>query len=135
MGYRDQAMHGSAGKLNPRMQTLKAFATPYNSKKQVFYVGLTPPEFKRITTYKPAPTIIGPVQEFQYAAPSDERNMTQAIPSVPPMDQPSALFGDYGWVPFNQFQGLQPLPNVESHRMNMGTALALHGRDCVSDCP
>lgn len=126
---------GSIHQLNSKMQPLRVSILSYNSKKHVFTIRTTLPEIKRSLIYTPAATIIGPVQEFQNAPPSDERSMTQTIPAVPPLDKPSALFGDHPWGPLNQFQGLQRLPNGESHRMNMTTALALHGRDCVSDCP
>lgn len=126
---------GPIHQLNSKMQPLRVSILSYNSKKHVFTIRTTLPEIKRSLSYTPATTIIGPVQEFQNAPPLDDRSMTEAIPSVPPMDKPSTLFGNYYWGPLNQFQGLQRLPNGESHRMNMTTALALHGRDCVSDCP
>lgn len=129
------ATGGPIGTVSLKLQPQKAFALPYSSKKQVLVVRTTPPEFKRSTHYTPASIIIGPVHEFQHSPPSSEQNMTQAIPLVPPMDEPTTLSGDRHWGPLNQFQGLQRLPNGESHRMNMTTASALHGRDCVSDCP
>lgn len=126
---------GTNHQVNARTQTLRVSILSYNSKKRVFTMRTTLPEIKRSLIYTPAATIIGPVQEFQNVPPSDERSMTQTVPAVPPLDNPSALFGDHPWGPLNQFQGLQQLPNGETHRMNMTTALALHGRDCVSDCP
>jgi len=121
--------------VNARTQTLRVSILSYNSKKHVFTMRTTLPEIKRSLIYTPAATIIGPVHEFQNVPPSDERSMTQTVPAVPPLDKPSALFGNHPWGLFKQFQGLQQLSNGESHRMNMTTALALHGRDCVSDCP
>lgn len=126
---------GPVRQVNSRIQTLRVSTLSYKSKKHAFMTRPTLPEIKRSMTYKPAATITGPIQEFRNAAPADERSMGEAIPSVPPMDKPSALFGDHPCGPLNQFEGLQRLPNSESHRMNMTTALALHGRDCVSDCP
>jgi hypothetical protein len=126
---------GPIHQLNSKMQPLRVSILSYNSKKHEFTIRTTLPKIKRSLIYTPAATIIGPVQEFQNAPPSDERSMTEAIPSVPPMDQPPALSGNHPRGLFKQFQGLQQLSNGESHRMNMTTALALHGRDCVSDCP
>ena len=130
-----QAILGSRSRVTSRMQPLTVSTVAYTSKKQGLTVRTILPELKHSTTYMPISTIIGPVQEFQNASPSNERSMTQAIPLILPMDKPSALFGDHPWGPLNQFQNLQRLPNGESHRMNLTTALALHGRDCVSDCP
>lgn len=131
----NQAILGPRSKVNPRMQPLTVSTLSYNSKQQGLKVRTTLPEIKCSTTYMPISTVIGPVQEFQNASPSDERSMTQAVPLIPSMNKPSVSFGDHPWGPLNQFQNLQRLPNGESHRMNMTTALALHGRDCVSDCP
>lgn len=131
----DQAALGPIGKINSKMQPLRVFTLTYNNMRQVFKVRIPPPEIKRSTNYRPAVTIIGPVQELPNSPPSDERSMTQTIPLVPPIDKPSWLFGNHLWGPLNPFQWLQQAPNSESHRMNMTTTLALHGRDCVSDCP
>ncbi len=127
---------GPIRQVNSRMQTLRTSSPFYNNKRQVVTTRTTLPEIKRSMTYRPIPAIIGPVQEFQNSPPADVRSMTEAVPSVPPLNTPSALsFGDPLSGPFNQFQSLQQLPNGESHRMNMTTSLSLHGRDCVSDCP
>jgi len=140
MARADRTPLTPVGKANSKRKALRMATLPYTSTKSVLVRRTPHPEIKRstyytYTPYTPAPTIIGPVQEFQSSALSSELNITQAIPVVPPIDTLSALFGDHLWGPLNQFQGLQRLPNGESHRMNMTTALALHGRDCVSDCP
>jgi len=140
MARADRTPLTPVGKANSKRKALRMATLPYTSTKSVLVRRTPHPEIKRstyytYTPYTPAPTIIGPVQEFQSSALSSEHNITQAIPVVPPIDTLSALFGDHLWGPLNQFQGLQRLPNGESHRMNMTTALALHGRDCVSDCP
>ncbi len=131
----NHATDTAIGKVNLKLQPQRALALSYSNKKEVLVVRTTPPEFKHSTYSRPAPTIMGPVQEFPYAPPSDERSMTETILSAPVIDKPSALFGAHSWGPLNQFQGLQRLTNGESHRMNMTTALALHSRDCVNDCP
>ncbi len=125
------------GKANSKRQTLGVATLPYTGMKSVLVRRTPPQEIKRSPYYAPyTPTAtIGPVQEFQSSSLSSERNLIQTIPAVPPRDTPSVLFGDHLWSRLNQFQGRQQLPNGESHRMNMMTTLALHGRDCVSGCP
>ncbi|HRI37988.1 MAG TPA: hypothetical protein PLO50_05485 [Nitrospira sp.] len=125
------------GKANSKRQPLGMATLPYTGMKSVLVRRTPPQEIKRSTYSTPytPPAIVGPVQEFQSSSLSSEHNLIQAIPVVPPRDTSSVLFGDHLWSLLNQFQGLQQLPNGESHRMNMTTALALHGRDCVSDCP
>jgi hypothetical protein len=125
------------GKANSKRQTLGVATLPYTGMKSVLVRRTSPLESKRSTystPYTPTATI-GPVQEFQSSSLSSERNLIQTIPVVPLRDTSSVLFGDHRWNLLTQFQGLQQLPNGESHRMNMTTTLALHGRDCVSGCP
>jgi hypothetical protein len=131
----EHVMLGPGEKVNSRTTSLRVFTFSYNNKRQVRKIRTTPPELKRSTHYTPAASIIGPIQDFQDSPPSDELNMTPTIPSIPPLDTTSSLFGNLTWGPFNQFKGLERLPNGESHRMNLTTASTLHGRDCVSDCP
>ena len=131
----NQATFGSTGKINPRMQILRTSAPSYDSTWHLINIRKTLPEFKRSKTYKSIATFIGPAQEFQDSPPTDGRSMAQTIPSIPPMDKSFALFGGHLLSPLNQVQDLQRLPNGESHRMNMTTAMALHDRDCASDCP
>lgn len=126
---------GLLRQVNPRMQTLSVSIVSYNSKKSLLKIRTTLPEINRLLNSTPVATVIGPVQELQNSPPADEQSMTQTILSVPPMDNTSSPFGHHTWGPFNQFEGLQRLPNGESHRMNMTTASALHGKDCASDCP
>ncbi len=121
--------------VNPRMQTLRVSIVSYNNKKQVLKIRTTLPEIIRSMNSTPSAAIIGPVQEFRISPLADELSMTQTILSVPPIDNTFSLFGHHTWGPFNRFQDLQQLPNGESHRMNMTTTSALHGRDCMSDCP
>ena len=125
------------GRANLKRQSLGVATLPYTGLKSVLVKRTPPQEMKRSTYYAPytPPATIGPVQEFQSPSLPSEHNLIQAIPVIPPSDMSSVLFGDHRWNLLTQFQGLQQLPNGESHRMNMTTALALHGRDCVSDCP
>lgn len=131
----NHATSDALGKVHLKLQPRKVFTLPHSNENQLLVVRTASPEFKRSMHYAPAPTIIGPVQEFQYAPPSAKRSMAETIPSAPSIAKPSTLFGVHPWGPLNQFQGLQRLPNGESHHMNMMTTLALHGRDCVSGCP
>ena len=125
------------GKANSKRQPLGVAALPYTGMKSLLVRRTPPQEIKRSTysaPYTPTATI-GPVQDFQSSSLSSERDLIQTIPVIPPRDTSSVLLGNHLWSLLNQFQGRQQLPNGESHRMNMTTASALHGRDCVSGCP
>lgn len=122
--------------VNARAQTLRVSTVSYNNKKHMLKIPTTLPEFKRAMTSAPSTAIIGPVQTFQGPPSAGEQNLTQTIPTVPPLDSPFSLFSTYHWGPLNQFQGLQQLPNGEVHRMNTTTSLVFHGgKDCMNDCP
>ena len=134
MGQSDQVTLDSISKVASQIQPLKASTIPYTGKRHVLKIRTTPPEFKSSAGYKPS-TLIGPIQEIQKPLLSDESSVNPAIANAPAIAKAPALFEDYSLGPFHLFQSTQRLPKTESHSMNLTTTRALHGRNCVSECP
>jgi hypothetical protein len=134
MGRSDQVSLSSIGTVTSQMQPLRTSALPYTGKRHVLKIRTTPPNLKPSAGYKPS-ALIGPVQEIQKTLLPDESRANPAIPNAPPLATAPALFEDYSLGPFHLFQSTQRLPKTESHSMNLTTTRALHGRDCVSECP
>jgi hypothetical protein len=132
----NRAMITSIGKTQAKvpMKTMKAFALPYNGKRQIHAMRATLPEIE-ISARAKVSTIIGPVQEIGKSILSDERSMSQSVAALPSTVEFPSLFGGQPFVAANQIQDALPLPDNESLRMNRATTQALHEGNCASGCP
>ena len=128
-----QTTFSPIGKVISQKQSLKASTLPYNGKRQVLKIRMTPPEITPSAIHTPS-TFIGPVQEIQKSILSDEGSMTQARALALPIDKTPSPFEVYPLGPLSLSQNIQRQPDAESHQMRLITSQALHGRDCVSDC-
>ena len=113
-----QAMMASIGSTQAKAHTkvMKVSALPYNGKRQIHTIRITPPEIG-ISPRDKASTLIGPVQEIEKSILSDERSVGQPFVALSP------------------FQNALQLPGNESSRMNLTTMQAMDNRNCVSGCP
>jgi len=132
----NQTLMTSIGKTQVKAHkpVRRAFALPYNGKRQVLAIRTTPPEIGVHREYTPA-TVIGPVQGVQKPILSDERSVSQAVAMLPTAVDSLSLFGGQYAAAVNPLQSALQLPGNESSRMNMTTTRTLHGGNCASGCP
>jgi hypothetical protein len=132
----NQAMITSIGKTQAKVQTkvMKAFALPYDGKRQIHTMRTTLPEIE-ISARDKTSTIIGPVQEFQKPILFDKRSVSQSVAAVPATVEFPFLFDEQPLVAVSPFQNALPLPDNESLRMNRTTTQVLHAGNCANGCP
>lgn len=132
----NQALIASIGKTQAKAQTkvMKAFALPYDGKRQIHTIRTTPPKIG-ISARDKVPTIIGPVQEIRKSNLSDERSVSQSVAALPATVEFPSLFDEQPLVAVSPFQNVLRLPDNESLRMNRTTTQVLHEGNCASGCP
>ena len=131
-----RAMMTSLGKAQAKAhaQIMKFSALPYNGKKQVFMIRMTPPEIG-LSVRKMARTIIGPVPELQKSILTEAQSVGQPVAALPSTAEFPSLFGDQPVVAVYPLQNALQLPGNESLRMNLTTAQEVPDGNCADGCP